>query len=103
MHHEILVAGNTPTFRAVFTDSFDGSIINLTGATVKYRYSFNNGATVIKTATITDAVGGKATYKFPSVDFVAGYLKYDWDVVDAGLNNFTQDVPPFEKHVRIKL
>lgn len=76
-------AGDT---RAIETELKDAvGAVNLTGATVKFRYrNVSTGVTVVQDGQITDEVLGKVKYQFQDGELDAGSYESEWFVTLAG-------------------
>lgn len=61
----------------------DGSVINLTGATVKIKWKTAAGATVTKTMTVINAAGGIAEYQFASGELYEGWMNFEIEITDS--------------------
>lgn len=76
--------GDRPCFKLVARD-LTRAVINLTGASVKFRYKIGSAAAVEQTATITDALLGLAEYWIQAAEWtVAGSLYWEWEITDSG-------------------
>ena len=73
-----LTTGSLPTIQATVTDQ-TGAAIDLTGATVKLRYTLSGSAVVVATATVTDGPGGVAEYTMPEIT-TAGPFVREWEI-----------------------
>jgi hypothetical protein len=74
-----IVVGNTYLFQ--LTATIDGSIWNLSGATVRLFLRKPNGDEITRTATITNSSGGVASYTSLAGDLdTAGIWKRAWEV-----------------------
>lgn len=97
-----LVVGSEHLFKAVFTDQ-DDSAVDLTGATVKMRYSINGASVVEKTATLdADPTTGIATYRAADTDLTEGEMVREWEVTD-GSGNTVIGGTQFHSKIRAKL
>lgn len=87
---DVLVSGNTYKFR--LTASKDGVLWDITGATVKIGFKLPDGTTLVKTATITNAVGGVAEYTSLTTDIATpGIWALSWEVTQGAI---TQEYIP---------
>ena len=59
--------------------------VNLTGATVKFRYrNVSGGDPVVQDAEVTDALTGAVRYVFQEGELIAGSYESEWFVTLAG-------------------
>lgn len=94
-----LVAGDTGTVLvATVRKSSDKSVVDLTGATVRLKYTIDGGALATKTMTVTDAANGKAEYQFTTGELTAAAdgestMRAEVELTDSGGKVTTQLVP----------
>lgn len=80
----LLIAGDTGS-KIIITckDRDTGAAIDLTGATVKLRYSISGGTTVEKTATVVSPPTlGQVSYQFLANDLVSGTMYTEVKITD---------------------
>lgn len=78
-----LVTGDTGSTISVTCKSAAGVAINLTGATVLFRWEGAAGL-VEKAATITDAPNGVCEYQFAAGEIIAPKMKIEVEITDSG-------------------
>lgn len=79
-----LVSNDTgSTLRVTCKDNDTQAVINLTGATVKFRWEKQDGTLALRTATVTDAAGGIAEYKFLTGEIEAPRMKVEVEITDS--------------------
>lgn len=79
-----LVSGSTYLFR--LTAYKDGTLWNLTGATVTLYIQPRGGTLLTKTATVTSAAGGIAEYQSAVGDIESGsFVDFCWEVSQSGI------------------
>ena len=102
--HIVLISGDTGSKLVVTCkDNETQATIDLTGATVKLRFSIDGAAVAEKTMTIqTPATAGKAEYQFLSADLVAGTMQAEVQITDAGGKIITS-LEPFILQIRARL
>jgi len=69
----------------------DGVPVNLTGATVTFRYRDANGQPQSRVMTVIDPINGVAEYQFAANELVAPTLYYQINIVDGSGNELTGD------------
>ena len=84
-----------------------GTVIDLTGSTVKLRYSIDGAATVEQTMTITNPTGGIAEYIFGTDELAVGAIspstmEAEVEIMDGGGKIITQ-LEPFFFKIRSRL
>jgi hypothetical protein len=77
-----LTQGDQVLFKATIKKRSDGTIINLSGYTIKFRYWFDSRPITEVAATISDAANGIAQYQFTSGLSHSGLLHWEWKVSD---------------------
>jgi len=73
-------------------DAYTRIAINLTGATVTFRYRYRGTVTPIveRTMSITDFSGGVAEYQFVTSELVPGFIDGEIVVVVSGKTNISK-------------
>jgi hypothetical protein len=94
------VAGDTATkLRRTIKNGQDGSVVDLSGATVKIKWRIDGGTLVTKDMTILDAAKGRVEYQFGAGELTADATKGESKmrgevmVLDALSKELTQRVP----------
>ena len=69
----VLIMGDTlQKIRVTCKDAELGTVIDLTGVTVRWRYSLNGGTVLNRPMTVlAPAIGGQAEYQIESADLIA--------------------------------
>ena len=98
------VAGDTGSKLVVTCkNNQDGSVFDLTGASLKLNFKIDSGATKTPAMTVLiPATDGKGEYTFISTDLVAGRMQAAAEITDSAGKIITQLVP-FVFAVRAKL
>jgi hypothetical protein len=90
----MLVAGSRPTFTSTLKDP-DGVVVDIDGATTKFRYSIAGATVVERDGSIDDGPNGVTSYQFIADELTAGQLRYEWEVTDGAGKIYTQDQPKY--------
>lgn len=101
-----LTVGDMTTFKVTCKDK-DATIIDLTNATVTFRYRLNGGDSKEITATVTDASAGLAQAQMPAASTVTsvgiyarGELEYEWHILDTGTSDEFTSTAKFTRTIR---
>lgn len=78
-----LVTGDTGSSLVVNIKDTASAVVNLTGATIKFRWEGEDGVLVERTATISDAVNGVAEYQFATNEIFATKMRVEVEVTDS--------------------
>jgi hypothetical protein len=104
-----LVVGDNTTFQVTCQD-VDGDAIDLTNATVTFRYWLNDHDAAEETATVTDAANGIATVTMPDANpstmvgvYERGTFEYEWHINDTGTSDEFTSVVTFSRTVRDRI
>ena len=85
MAYEFVENDTGSTLKVTCKDRQAGTVVNLTGATVKLKYTIDGGALATKTMTIqVPGTDGIATYQFLAVELVKGLMVAEVEVTDSG-------------------
>ena len=95
------VSGDTGSKLVVTVRDSAGAIVDLTGATVRFKWR-NETTLVEKVATITSAVGGVVEYQFLTGEIIAPEMKVEVEVTD-GSGKVTTGLDLIELTVREQL
>mgnify|MGYP001549789444 CR=1 FL=1 len=79
-----LVSGDTGSKLSVTVKDNAGAIVDLTGATVKFRWLGNDNLIKEVDAGVTDAPNGVVQYAFLAGDIIAPEMKIEVEVTDSG-------------------
>lgn len=102
MAYELVAGDGGTTLRVTVVDSATSDPVDLTGKTVKLRYSLNGAASVEKTMTAMDqtASKGKANYLFLTTDVIVGGTIKAEIVLNKGASTQLTSVDTF--HIKVK-
>lgn len=95
------VAADTNSALVVTCNDKDGTVIDISSATVTLRWSIDGGTVVSKTMTIVDGPNGVASYTFGTGELVAGIMAAEIEVVAAGKK--VTSVEPLKFTIRAKV
>ncbi len=99
------VAGDTGSvYRVTCKNNQDGTVIDLTGASLKLNFKIDGGTLKTPAMTITNLPGtdGVAEYQFVSGDLVAGRMQAAAEITDSTAKVITE-LEPLVATVRAKL
>lgn len=78
------------------------AVVDLSGATVKLRFSVNGADGTEVTMTVTNAAAGECEYQFTTAQISAeGHILMEVEVTDSGGTIVTSD--PIQRNIRSKL
>lgn len=84
MAYELVASDTGSKLVVTCKDNDTKAVIDLTGATVKLKYSISGGALQTKTMTVqTPATNGKAEYQFLAGELSAGAMQAEVEITDA--------------------
>jgi len=78
-----LVAGDTGSTLVFTCKTLQNTVIDLTGATVQFRYQIGTNSVVTNNCTITAATSGVCEYIWSVGELVAGYLNGEVVITDS--------------------
>jgi len=85
------VAGDTTTqIVPTCQDAYTKAVIDLTGATVSFRYKYKGGTLVVRTMVVTAPATGVAKYQFITSELVVGWITGEVEVVAGGKTNISK-------------
>jgi hypothetical protein len=97
---ETLTEGDEVTVKGTFKKRSDSTTIDLTGASVKFKWRINRGTVTEETATrIAPFANGQAQYQFTAGELPAGVLEWQWELTDGAGDIFNSD-QDFSKRVK---
>ena len=84
--------GDTPTLKITVKNSDDGSIVNITGHTVKFHYWYGDEPATVGTGELLAAASGTAQFVWTSPGIPKpGLLKWRWVVDDGAGKSWTSE------------
>ena len=93
------VAGDTGSKLRVTCQNSDGTVIDLTGATVVLKWHDIAGLLVTRTMTIVNAVAGIVEYQFLASELIAKTMDFEVEITDSG-GNVLRSLKPLYEPVR---
>ena len=79
------VAGDTGSILQTTCKNEDGSIIDLTGATVRVKWKAVDGVLQSRTMTVVGApAGGVVNYQFAAGELYAARMRFEIEITDSG-------------------
>jgi hypothetical protein len=97
----MLTQGDQILFKNTIKNRSDGTVVNIAGYILTFRWWYNDGPVNTATGTITDSTNGLVQYQIPAPGLTtSGKLNYEWLVDDGSVEVMTDQV--FQVSIRRK-